>query len=505
MSKSLLTTSPISDKTRQVRDSILYVLPLLVGNLLPFVTLPILTRILSIDDYGVLALAQVYAAVVSGLVNFGMIIAYDRNYFQYRQDPRSAAALLYSSMAFVSLLSAVCLSVTFIFRKPLADRIIGASVGGDILVVALAAGCMLILNQFYYLYLRNSENARAYIGYTITGNLITVVLSLYLVVVARSGVIGLVWAPLISQIIIFMAMSWRFLRSVKLFFDWAILRESLRISYPLIPRMFLGTIDNQFDKYMIGLLNTLGGVGIYRIGQQIAMLGFSYMTQLENVFLPRVYRSMFDDHQTGGEMAGRTLTPFAYVSIVLALAIALFSEEVIALLTAPSFHGAADIVMVLSIYSGFLFFGKIIGTQLLFKKKTFLTSVMGIAGLVLNIALCIPFIKIWGAIGAAWAVLLANILCRGPFFLVAQRLYKVHWEYRKLAAIYGVFIGSVLITMLLRQMDISYYQRLLFKLLAMAGYVYIGFRIGILTGENWLMLKNLATSSAAWKTGKKDA
>lgn len=496
---------PTSDKTQQVRDSILYMLPLLVGNLLPFATLPILTRILSTEDYGVLALAHVYSAVVGGLVNFGMVISYDRNYFQYRHDPRSSAALLFSSMAFVASLSVICLSLTFIFKGTLADRIIGTSANGNILVVTLAAGCMLILNQFFYIYLRNSENARIYIRYTLTGNLMTVALSLYFVVVVRSGVIGLVWAPLISQFIVFVFLFRCFLRSYPLSFDRSLLWESLRISFPLIPRMFLGTIDNQFDKYMIGLLGTLGGVGIYRIGQQIAMLGFSYMTQLENVFLPRVYRSMFDDPQRGGETAGKTLTPFAYISIVVAMLIALFSEEVIALLTTPAFHSAADIVMILSVYCGFLFFGKIIGTQILFRKKTFLTSVMGLAGLGLNIGLCIPFIKLWGSIGAAWAVLLANVLCRAPFFLIAQRLYRVHWEYRKLAAIYGVFIGSVLVTMLLRQMDIAYSQRLLFKIFAMACYAYIGVRISIVTVENWLILKNLATSSKAWKAGGKAA
>ena len=455
-----------SDGTRQVRDSILYVLPLLVGTLLPIVTLPILTRILSTEDYGILALAQVYAAVAGGLANFGMTIAYDRNYFQYRQDPRRTAALLFSSMAFVAVLSAGCVLATFSFSVPLSQWIFGTGAHGKLLVVALAASCLLYINQFYFVHLRNSENAPVYIRYTLAANLATVALSLYFVVIARTGVIGLVYAPLVAQGLTFTALTWRFLRSMNLSLDKALLMESVRLSYPLIPRIFLGTIDNQFDKYLIGLLGTLGGVGIYRIGQQIATLVFSYMTQLENVFLPRVYRSLFDDPQKGGETAGRILTPFAYVSIALAMAVSLFSEEIIALLTPPTFHGAADIVAVLSIYCGFLFFGKIIGTQLLFRKKSFLTSVMGVGGLALNIALCIPFIQTWGAIGAAWAVLLANLLSRGIFFLIAQRLYEIHWEYGKIAAIYGVFIGAALLALFMRQADVLYVQRLIFKLFA---------------------------------------
>jgi len=184
------------------------------------------------------------------------------------------------------------------------------------------------------------------------------------------------------------------------------------------------------------------------------------------------------------------------------MAVSLFSEEIIALLTPPSFHGAADIVAVLSIYCGFLFFGKIIGTQLLFRKKSFLTSVMGVGGLALNVALCIPFIQTWGAIGAAWAVLLANLLSRGIFFLIAQRLYEIHWEYGKIASIYGIFIGAALLALFMRQADVLYVQRLIFKLFALLSYGYLGTRIGILTLENWYLLRKLATNREVWKTGK---
>lgn len=77
----------MTSKEQQIRNSFIYLVPVLVGNILPFVTLPIFTRILTKEDYGVLALVYLYAMFVSSLANFGMTLVYERNYFQYRNNP----------------------------------------------------------------------------------------------------------------------------------------------------------------------------------------------------------------------------------------------------------------------------------------------------------------------------------------------------------------------------------------------------------------------------------
>ena len=70
----------MATKEQQIRNSFIYLLPTGIGNLIPILTLPIFTRILTKEDYGVLALAQVYAIFVSGLANFGLTIGYERNF-----------------------------------------------------------------------------------------------------------------------------------------------------------------------------------------------------------------------------------------------------------------------------------------------------------------------------------------------------------------------------------------------------------------------------------------
>ncbi len=69
----------MTNKEQQIKNSFIYFLPVISGTVLPFSALSIFTRILTREDYGVLALAQIYAIFVSGMANFGMTAAYDRN------------------------------------------------------------------------------------------------------------------------------------------------------------------------------------------------------------------------------------------------------------------------------------------------------------------------------------------------------------------------------------------------------------------------------------------
>ena len=90
-------------KRQQIRNSLIYMLPVGLGSLIPFITIPIFTRILTPEDYGILALALIYAIFMCGLANFGVSLVFERNYFQYRDNPEKLAQLLYSSLVFAMI------------------------------------------------------------------------------------------------------------------------------------------------------------------------------------------------------------------------------------------------------------------------------------------------------------------------------------------------------------------------------------------------------------------
>lgn len=478
-----------ASKDKQVRNMFVYLIPVAVGNLIPLLTFPILTRVLTKEDFGLWALAQIYALVVSGLANFGLTTGYDRNFFEHR-DPKGGAQLLYSTLAFVISAFAAFLVLTFVFRVPFAKWIIGDGQYGDLLFWTFAATGTMSLKTYCLTYFKNREDAKPLIWYTIGESVLVAAFTLALVVYFRTGVLGLVWGQLLASTLIFSVLAVSFLRILPFSLNWPILKESLKLSVPLTPRIFFGVIGSQFDKYMIGLLSSIGGVGIYSIGQRVANIVFTFMTAIQNVFAPQVYQRMFDHGEQGRSAIGNYLTPFAYVSVAAALLIALFSEEAIFVLTPEPFWGATDVVIILSMFYGSLFFGK--QPQLIFAKKTYITSFLTLVSIALNVAINIPFILTWGTIGAAWGTFTAGILSGIISFFISQHYYRIDWEYRRLSMIYGIFFLSSLMMLLLRHFEVDYLIRLASKGMILALYVYLGVKMNVLSAENLSLVRNLA-------------
>jgi O-antigen/teichoic acid export membrane protein len=272
-------------------------------------------------------------------------------------------------------------------------------------------------------------------------------------------------------------------------FDGPALGDSLKLGLPLMPRILFGVLGSNFDKYLIGQIASLGGVGVYSIGQRVANIAFTYTTALQNVFSPQVYSRMFAGGPGASASIGRYLTPFAYASTVPSFLIALFSEEILRLLAPPEYGAAIAIITILVLHYSLQFFGKI--PQIAFARKTYLISVLAALATAANVGFAAAGISMWGTIGAAWGALAAGATMTTVTFVVGQRCFRIDWEGRKLVAMFGLLFGSAFITLALRAAGVPYPLLLAFKCVAFAGYVVLGHRLGILTGENLALVRDL--------------
>ena len=484
----------MSTKTRQISNSFIYLVPVIIGNVFPFITLPIFSRILTTEDYGIFALATAYAIFVAGLTNLGMSVAYERNYFQYQANDQQMAQLLYSCLLFVWLNFSWMAIVTYVFQAPISDLLIGSPEYGTIICLMLLTHFLQLNNGYYLTYFKNTTMAKHFATYTVIDSAINFIVALWLVAYWQIGVIGLVLGQFVAKFCLFCLLTFRFLAMLRFRLSWVIFVDCFKLAYPTTPTVLLKPINSQFDKYMISILNSVGGVGVYSIGEKISQISLAYMTAIQNVFGPQVFKRMFEQGFQGGILIGKYLTPFLYLSIVVTMGIALFSEEVIWILTPPEYHQAIDIVAILCMYKGFLFFGKITGTQILFARKTFLSAPFKVMSIVLNVVVNIPFIMQWGALGAAWATFLSGITSTLIIMVIAQYYYKIHWEYPKIVAIFLTFFGSTVLLIILRSFQIDYSIRVGVKLISFIIFLAIGFWVNVITTENYSLIKEIFTT-----------
>ena len=77
-----------------------YGIPFLIRNFIQLFSLPFFTKYLSPQDFGSLALSTIYGVFLVGLLNLGLIAAFERNFFE-KEKYKERIELMWTLIIFV--------------------------------------------------------------------------------------------------------------------------------------------------------------------------------------------------------------------------------------------------------------------------------------------------------------------------------------------------------------------------------------------------------------------
>jgi O-antigen/teichoic acid export membrane protein len=449
--------------------------PTLVQSLIPIVTLPIFTRVLSIADYGLWGIATAFGALVAGTAGLGLQVGYERNYFA-AADADARGKLLYSVALFAAAAQVLALVLVLVLSPALAEKLLKAREHAPLLILAFLTSAVGALKMFFLTTLRNESRARAYAMFSVDELILGAAISLACVLWLRTGVIGLIIGPLAAAVAVTGALVVSFLRRVHFGTDRAQLVDTLRISLPLAPRALLGAVGAQIDRLILGAAGSLSGAGIYTIGQRMSQLVFSFMTALQNVYQPRVYRMLFAGADP--RHLGEYLLPFAYASTAVAVGVIVFSKEIVWIVAAPEFSQAAVVLAILSVHYGLMFFGK--QPQLAFARRTGLISVMSILSIALSSAGVYVGFRTGGAVGAAWGTLAAGAVAGAIGLIASTRFAPIHYPLGLTLSVFSALPLALLFTVAVDSVGLPVVLTIALKALFLAGFGALGWRAGFL-------------------------
>ena len=481
-----MSKEPLPDAQGEVRKSVIFLTPTVGGNLVALVTLPIFLLFLTPEDYGYLALATAYASVVVGLFQFGLATGFEREFFSQSEE-QFQVRLLTTILTVVALLLVLIGIPTWAFRSWISSVLLQNSALGALLFVTFLSYSAQALRQYQLAFFRNRGEAGAFARYSLLESISYGGLGLYFVVVLDLGVMGLPLAQVVGCTFISVAMFFQVLRVAKPGWEATGLRRAFRIGVPLTPGILVKVAGSQFDKVLLGFLESVAGVGIYSIAQRLAYIVFSYSTALENVSSPQVLKQMFQGGMNVASRIGSYLTPFAYWSVFMALAMAIFAQEVLTIFAPQEYGPAAPLISILSFNYAAAFFGK--QKQLIFAKKTHLLPVFSMLLLILNVGLNIPLISAFGAIGAALGTATAGVVYTYLVFVISQRHYPIHYEVGPIIAVFGYLLLATAASLALNAGPLGFFQVLGIKITIFGGFIWLGWKLEILTNDTLGLLR----------------
>ncbi len=469
---------------KSIRNIFIYAFPKFIGYGLNLITLPILTRILTPEDFGVIILAWMFPTIAVSILTFGLAPAAHRYYFEYREDEQKLNALMFSSQAILYLFLIVSASVMFFIKDYISELTMGGNRYGFAVFVAFISAYLGQIINFYLLLYQNMERAVIHSSFTVAQALVTTIVSLLLVWYFKMSYMGMIYGSLAGSAIVCPAIFIHFNKSLKIIFKARILFENIKYGLQIIPKSFTSFINRFFDKYMLNNMLSLSAVGVFNIGQTIGNAMFFLMNTVWSSFQPVCYREAFDKGTEGSASLGRLFTIFAYVSLMPLLLLILFAQEIVYLVAPPSYYEAIDIIIIISAGVATQVFGMYVGVQYAYTKKAYWIFPIAVIGTLANVTANIILIPKIGLIGAALSTVISTGVINIILTFIGQKLYKIRYE-RGTIAVFYVFIASATVSVLyLRHIEFNSIYLYLIKLIFIVLYIFAGIKAKLITGQS---------------------
>jgi len=416
-----------------------------------------------------------FVSFFSGFANFGLHIIYERDLFNPIFKTKQNK-LFHSIILFVILSHFFFVILIFIYKHQVSFFIFkNISYDKIILITYLSIGVTNIKNYFL-IYFKNTLQHSKFCIYSIDDIILNFFISLFLILFFKSGIIGIPFSQLIGTSIMLLYLYVKTAKELPFDFSLKIVKSSLKEALPLLPKSFLSVASTQLDKYIIGVVSTLGNVGIYSLGQKLSYFVFNFMNVLQNMYSPIVYSYLHNfEKNIAGKKIGKYLEKYFYLSALGALVIGLFSKEFFMLFSTKNFYDASYVTVFLSLMYLSYFFGK--QPQLIFAKKIFISNYISIFSLITNVFITYFFINIYGLIGAALGTFFASILSVILSFVVTQKVYKIQYNLIFFISIFLYVLFSLILGLLINQIEFLLIYKILFKFFIISAYFILYYKI----------------------------
>jgi O-antigen/teichoic acid export membrane protein len=395
-----------------------------INKAIPFLLLPILTRYLSTEEYGILAIYQVMISFSMPIVGMNMASNITRNF--YSKSKEFIAKMTFNLMVVLMASSSLFFVIIAVYLLSGGTKF---SIPEKWLYLLPVIAMMNMVNNFNLTILRNRKRATEYGVFEISRTAIDLSLTILLIVLYNFGWEGRVTGILIGALVIGIISIVRIWQSGYLIIniDKLQIQEILKISVPLIPHVLGGVIITLSDRIFIDQMVSTTAVGIYTVGYQFGMIMTLVIVAFNKTWSPWMYELLNNENDENKTTLVKATYLVSLGFIVLALLVTGISYYLLPIMTSKEYH--TGFVYVIWIALGYAFFGmyNLVFPYGIHVGNTKYLGLITFSISTLNLFLNYFLINLNGPIGAAQATLISYVALFLIVWTYSNKLYPMPW------------------------------------------------------------------------------
>lgn len=412
-------------KNQLLQHSFVYILSNIIKSAIPFFLLPVLTRLLSPSDYGIIAIFQVILSIFIVFVGINLHGAISVNFFKLtKTEMKSYIGGILTILVFSFLLN----FVIFTFMSSSLESVL--KIPHNLTLFALIGALFQSFINIVLTLYRMEERPFSYGIFSIANVLFNIFISLFLIIVYHMKWEGRVLGIFISSVVFgFFAL---FLLKTKDYLSFKIkkkyIKDALFFGIPLIPHALGGWIITSTDRLFINSMIGTTATGLYVVGYQVGNIIELLAYSFNQAWGPFLFKKLEENnYETKIKIVKFNYLYFVGI-ISLAILLSLFAPLIIKIFVSKSFQESYKYVFWIAL--GYAFNGMyyMVAGYIFFIKKTHILAWVTFFSAFLNALLNFIFIKLNGAIGAAQATTLTFLLSFLLTWILSYKVYPMPWR-----------------------------------------------------------------------------
>ena len=414
-----------------IRNSTIYLGSSILNKAIPFLLLPILTKYLSPSEYGVVSIFQIFISLFTAVVGMAINTNVSKNFYSYG---RIRMALLIGNILKVLALSTLVVFTITYTTTIFFEEVFSLPKNWVRAIPVLSA--MFMVNTINLTVLRMKGEAITYGIFEVSSTLVNMGVSIVMLVLYNYG-----WESraigISSSYLIFFFAGLYLLNKRKYIdhkFDKHETKAVLKLSLPLIPHALGGIVIAVSDRLFIEKMISLQAVGVYTVGYMFGMVVMLFTDAFIKAWNPWFFKTLAKPTIKKKHRVVQYTYIYLVLVLVLAFGVTLMGKLMLPYFVEPEYFEASKFIFWVAL--GYVFFGayQIFFPYLVHIGKTSFLATSTVVSAIVNLVMNYFLIKKYGAIGAAYATVIAYVLSCILVFWYQKKQFEMPWTANPLKA-----------------------------------------------------------------------
>ncbi len=446
------------------KDAAIYGVGQGVVKVAAFLLVPLYTRYLPQQDFGKLGLLTVVNSVAITLLSMGLTSAIFRSYYDY-DDDENRKMVINTTLFLMAAIALVILPLGVWFIPSLSKVLFGDTSSNILIWLILIKAAALSFRGVPLAIYRARRQSIKFVIINLVAVVFKLVVIIYLVVVSRQGLIGVILGDTVTAVIMTLVTLWTIRLDLAPVFSWLEARKLLAFGLPLVPADLASMVFTRADLFFLNKYTDLSVVGQYNA----AVMAITAIQELVKTPFMLIWTPMLlsvEKEKYAKIFYARVAIYLFTIMGFLTLGISLFANEIIWIVAGPGYELAAQVLPILCLAQVFYIVQISLSVGITLKRKTqYIPLILGVVALVTLVSNFV-LVPAFGILGAGVAGLISAIVFVVLIYWISNRIYYIQYDVIRVAKVVSVLLAVYIITLMLKT--------------SVSGWLYLGVRFTML-------------------------